>query len=151
MKVCKRCLVLSAANHRNHIQLFTSMQTRIQPFTLMRIRIQILLIIKVMWICDHWSIDHSGLHFEPPGLHCKRQWLYFKSIKLLYSNADPIQAQLQKMMLIHADLDTNLWGPCWPFSIRIPNSDSLTKYYPDISGTASTTLVTCSSHRLGST
>jgi hypothetical protein len=33
-------------------------------FTLMRIRI--LLRIKVMTVCDHWSVDPPGLHFEPP-------------------------------------------------------------------------------------
>jgi hypothetical protein len=26
----------------------------------------------VMGICDHWSIDPSGLHFEPPVLHRER-------------------------------------------------------------------------------
>jgi hypothetical protein len=33
-------------------------------------RIRILLLIKVMKICDHWCIDPPGLHFEPPGLNC---------------------------------------------------------------------------------
>jgi hypothetical protein len=28
-------------------------------------RVRILLLIKVMRICDHWSKDPSGLHFEP--------------------------------------------------------------------------------------
>ncbi len=27
---------------------------------------------QVIGICDHWSIDPPGLHFESPGLHCKR-------------------------------------------------------------------------------
>jgi hypothetical protein len=51
------------------IQLFTLMRIRIQlyPGTLLWIRI--LLLIKVMGICD---IDPPGLHFEPPGLHCER-------------------------------------------------------------------------------
>jgi hypothetical protein len=59
------------------------MQIRIQLFTTMRIRIRILLLIKVMGICDHWSIDTSGLHFEPPGLHCDRPRLGFEHLKLL--------------------------------------------------------------------
>jgi hypothetical protein len=41
---------------------------RIQVFTLMRI----LLLIKVMEICDHWSVNPTGLHFDPPVLHCER-------------------------------------------------------------------------------
>jgi hypothetical protein len=88
---------------RVRIQLFTLMRIRIQPFTLMRIRIRILLIIKGMGICDHWSIDHPGLRFEPPGLHYERPWLCFGSLKLLNSNADPVQAQLPKLMVIHSD------------------------------------------------
>jgi hypothetical protein len=32
----------------------------------MRIWIRILLLIKVMKICDHWSTDSPRLHFEPP-------------------------------------------------------------------------------------
>jgi len=41
--------------------------------TLMRIRLRIwiLLLIKVIRICDHWSTDSQGFHFEPPRLHCK--------------------------------------------------------------------------------
>ncbi len=56
-----------------------------------------------MGLCDHWSIDHPGLHFEPPapGLLCERPRLYFEPRKLLnsdfnsdldpalHSNADP--------------------------------------------------------------
>jgi len=59
------------------IQLFTLMRIRIHLFTLMRIRIQLFMLmririldlIKVMGICDLWSLDPPGLHFEPPGLH----------------------------------------------------------------------------------
>ncbi len=52
------------------------MQLRIQLFTLTRIRIRIwiwnLLLIKVMRICDHWSIDPPWLHIERPRLNCER-------------------------------------------------------------------------------
>jgi hypothetical protein len=48
---------------RIRIQLFTSMQIRIQLFTLMCIRILILLLIKAMRICNHWSTGPPGLHF----------------------------------------------------------------------------------------
>jgi hypothetical protein len=48
----------------------TLLRIRIQLFTLMRIRI--LLIIKMMRICDYWSTDPPGLHFEPPCLHFVR-------------------------------------------------------------------------------
>jgi hypothetical protein len=51
---------------RIRIQLFTSIRIRIQRFTLMRIRI--LLLIKGMRICDHWSTDPPGLYFEPISL-----------------------------------------------------------------------------------
>jgi hypothetical protein len=49
-----------------------SIWIRIQLFNLMRIRI--LLLIKVMGICDHWSVDPTGLNFDPPGLHCELAW-----------------------------------------------------------------------------
>ncbi len=39
---------------------------RIRLFTMMRL--QILLLIKVMRICDHWYTDPPGLHFEPQRL-----------------------------------------------------------------------------------
>ncbi len=47
--------------------ILTLMRIWIQLFTWMRIRI--LLLIKVMAICNHWSTDPPRLHFEPPGLH----------------------------------------------------------------------------------
>jgi hypothetical protein len=64
-------------------------RVRIKLFTLMRIRI--LLLNKVMQICDHWSPGTLGLHFEPPALHCERPRLHFEPLKLLndYFNADP--------------------------------------------------------------
>jgi hypothetical protein len=37
----------------------------VRLFTLMRFRIRILLLIKVMKICDHWSTDPLRLHFGP--------------------------------------------------------------------------------------
>ncbi len=33
------------------------------------LRIRILILIKVMGICEHWSVDPPGLHFEPPDPH----------------------------------------------------------------------------------
>ncbi len=38
----------------------------------MQIRIRILLLIKVMLSCEHWSADPPGLHFVPPRLHSER-------------------------------------------------------------------------------
>jgi hypothetical protein len=56
------------------IQLLTLMriQIRIQLFTLIQMQTQILLLKKMMRICNAWSIDPPGLHFEPPGLHNER-------------------------------------------------------------------------------
>jgi hypothetical protein len=34
-------------------------------------QIQILLLIKVMRICDHWSTDPPALPFEPLRIHCQ--------------------------------------------------------------------------------
>ncbi len=45
---------------------------RNQLFTLMRVRILILLLVKVMRICDQWFTAPPVLHFEPPCLHCER-------------------------------------------------------------------------------
>ncbi len=64
------------------------MRIRIQLFTLIRIRI--LVIIKVMGICDNWAIDPPGLHCAPMSLHC--EFLNFDLIAdpdtALHSNAD---------------------------------------------------------------
>jgi hypothetical protein len=46
------------------------MRIRNHLFTFMRVRI--LLLIKVLRICDHGSTKPPGLHFEPPRLHCER-------------------------------------------------------------------------------
>ncbi len=88
----------------------------------MRIRIRILLIIKVMRICDKWSREPPRLHSDPP----RPQWLHFESLQLLifYSDANPdttfdfdpdpafhvirIQIQLSKMMWIRiCNIDTD--------------------------------------------
>ncbi len=45
------------------------LRIRIQLFTLMRVRVRILLLIKVIRICDHRCTGPPGLHFEPPRLH----------------------------------------------------------------------------------
>ncbi len=68
---------------------------RIQLFTFMRIRFE--LVIKfIMWICDHWSTDHPGLHFEPPRLNFDRPWpstaIFEPSMLLIFgfnANTDP--------------------------------------------------------------
>ncbi len=58
------------------------MPIRIQHFILMRIRIY-------LSVCDNWSIDPLGLHFEPSGLYSERPQIYFEPLKLSnYSNAD---------------------------------------------------------------
>jgi hypothetical protein len=49
-------------------------------------RIRILLVIKVMRICDHWSTDPPRLHFESPRPHCSvcgPPLLRFEPLKLL--------------------------------------------------------------------
>ncbi len=48
----------------------TLMRVRMQLFTIMPIRI--LILIKVMGICEQWSLDPPGLHFEPPDPHYER-------------------------------------------------------------------------------
>ncbi len=60
--------------------------------TLMRIRI----LIKVIRICDHWSMDPPGLHFELPSLYCERTrpstaifWASKASEFLLEADPDP--------------------------------------------------------------
>jgi hypothetical protein len=88
------------------ILLFIFMRILFRLFTLMRNRLRILLFIKVMLICDHWSTDFPGAPFEPPRLLCERhrpsKRLYFeRGLKLLnfdiiadpdpafHSNSDP--------------------------------------------------------------
>jgi hypothetical protein len=63
---------------RIQFQLFIKILIRVQLFTLMRIRIRL---IKVMGICDYWSI-------VPPGLHCDCESLYVKLLNFDF-NADP--------------------------------------------------------------
>ncbi len=50
---------------RIRVFLFTLMWIRIRPFPLMRIRNRILLLMKVMLFCVHWSTDPPRLHFGP--------------------------------------------------------------------------------------
>jgi hypothetical protein len=77
----------------------TLMRIRIQLFTVMRIRME------MMGICENWSIDSPGLHFDPQSLHSRERSLpstalYFEPLKLpnltisgsgsnFSSNADP--------------------------------------------------------------
>ncbi len=81
---------------RIQTQLFTEMwiRIRIQLFILKWIWFRILRIIKVMRICDHWSTDPPGIHFEPPRLHCERplpSTIPFSACETpaFHSNADP--------------------------------------------------------------
>jgi hypothetical protein len=60
--------------------------------TLMRIRI--LILIEVLEICDHWSADSPGLHFEPPGFNCE----YTRPSTVFF---DPLQ-------LLNLDFNTDL-------------------------------------------
>ncbi len=65
------------------IRIFTWMRIRIWIFTLMRIGIPLLLLIKVIQICDHCSTEPPKLHFDPPCLYCERPRLHFEPLKLL--------------------------------------------------------------------
>jgi hypothetical protein len=55
------------------------------------------ILIRIQLLCDHWSINPQGLHFEPPGLHCDSvsvhgpPQIYFEPLKPLNFafNADP--------------------------------------------------------------
>ncbi len=74
--------------------LITSMRIRIQLITLMRIRI--LLFIKDMRICDHWSPGSAGLYYEPSRLHGEHPrpskmtpLSAFKKLLNYYFNTDP--------------------------------------------------------------
>jgi hypothetical protein len=81
-------------------------------FSLMRIRI--LLLIKLIRICDHSTTDPPKLHFGPPGLHWEHRGplrLYLEPLNILNFNfnADPsgsfltlmqIRIQLPKIMRI---------------------------------------------------
>jgi hypothetical protein len=64
---------------------FHLIRIQIRLSNLMLIRIRILLLIKVMRICDHWYTDPQGLHLEPPRLNCERprpSLLHFYPLKL---------------------------------------------------------------------
>ncbi len=83
---------------RIHKQLFALMLIRIQLFTLRRIRILfrilLLLLIEVMGIYDHWSIDPPGLYLSLQASVLSvhgRHWLYFEPIQIFIFDfyADP--------------------------------------------------------------
>jgi hypothetical protein len=96
-------------------------------FHLIRIRLfnadadRILLLIKGMKICDHWSTDPPGFPFEPPLLQCERPRLDFDPLRHLnldlYAYLDPafhslrirVRIQLPKIKRILADTDPQ---PC---------------------------------------
>jgi hypothetical protein len=73
----------------------------------MRIRFRILLLIKVMEICNQWSISPPGLRFELLGLHSEHLRLYFEPLKLLTFD---FHADLDPTFLSNADPDPQ---PCY--------------------------------------
>ncbi len=100
---CYRLASSFADSHHINADLAPAVHIYADPdpaFILMRIRI--LLLIKVMGIYDHWSIDLPGLYFEPSGLHSERPRLYFQPLKRLNFafNADP-----DPVFLSNADSD----------------------------------------------
>ncbi len=54
----------------------------------------------VIRICNHWSTDPPGVHFEPPGLHCERPLLHFEPLQLLNLTTMRIRIQLFSLILI---------------------------------------------------
>ncbi len=68
------------------------MRFRNRLFILLRIQMRMLLLIKVMQICDYWSTGPPGLHCKPPRLHFERPQrsnsLFTASKVLFYFNAD---------------------------------------------------------------
>jgi hypothetical protein len=72
MRIRIRIYLFILLRIRAWVSLFILTRIRIRLFTLMGIWIRILLLIKVMRICDHWSKDPPRLHFEPPRLRCER-------------------------------------------------------------------------------
>ncbi len=79
-------------------------------------RIRIVVLIKVMQICEYWSTDPPGLHFEPPRLRCERplpSTAPFEPLKLL--NFDfymPIRIQLFTLMTDPDPAVKNYVDPC---------------------------------------
>jgi hypothetical protein len=62
---------------RIRILLLTSMPIRIRIQIVTSMQIRILLLKKVIGICDHCSIHPQGLPFDPPGLHFDPPGLHF--------------------------------------------------------------------------
>jgi hypothetical protein len=75
-------------------------------------RIQILLLIKVMGICDHWNMDPPRLHFglQASIVSLKNLWILtimriWIRIQLFTLLRIQIRIQLPKIMRIHANPD----------------------------------------------
>ncbi len=64
----------------------TLRRIRIPYFTSVQSQILILLLIKVMRICDHWFTDSLRLHFEHQGFHYERP---LPSISLFWATTAP--------------------------------------------------------------
>ncbi len=88
----EKCRIIFCAGLRIRIIL---MRTRSHLLTLMGIRIRILLLIKVMGICDHCSTDIPGFHFQHPRLHCEHgpPRLHFEPLKFM--NFDFLRIQIR--------------------------------------------------------
>ncbi len=93
---------------------------RMWPFTLMQIRIWIwiLLLIEVMYICEHWHTEPPWLHFEPPRLHLEppRLRVSFHGIPWLsFEPPQPLKAYRIRLLtlmririrLFDSDVDTD--------------------------------------------
>jgi hypothetical protein len=86
-------------------------------------RIWLLLLMKVMGICDHWSTDPPGLHLSLPAsivsVHGPTR-LYFEPLKLLKFYFIRIPIQFFTIMRIRIKLRKIM-------RIRIRNPDSLVR------------------------
>ncbi len=62
-------------------------------FFFILMRMQVLLLMKVMLVCDSLSIDPLWLRFEPPRLHCER--------------LGPPRLHVEPPQLLNLDFDAN--------------------------------------------
>ncbi len=74
----------------------------------MQIRIRILLLIKVMPICDHWPSIPPELDLSPPRLHCERPWPSMASFLAAEALNFDFDAGPDPAYLPNADLDPDL-------------------------------------------
>ncbi len=93
------------------------MWNRIHLVTVLRtwIRIRILLLNKVMQICDHWSTD-SGLHFKPLRHNSNNAWYYFSLLlfqMIVYppNSSPPPLGKLSDFLVCMSIVHTFTGGP----------------------------------------